>query len=245
MIILLSISAVSLLIGLTDTPDSFQYFALGKYLYFKELLPQAPFNYDRPRTLFGPLYALFVTPLYQLPVPMGSLLIPFIQLTLVAISAVLIYKAMQQIFHKPWPLITAIIFLLLPYNLIYATFMMSETLTQFFCCMLPFYHVAVSKKCAQSHILAPHPVWSSGNAHAFRISDTFCGFFHRMDEHIHEEPHRRKNTSLASCMLWSRDRHTVVTIQLSDKRCMDLVHILRTPLIRQRRYGWNIVTRHE
>ncbi len=121
--------ALAVTIGVFDIPDSFFYATLAQYFYTGEVFPIQPFNLYKPQTLFGPVYGLIVVPLISQPWPFGMVMVPLLQLLLLVIGATLMYLLMKKHLPRPWPFITAAVYVLLPFQIIYATFMMSETLT--------------------------------------------------------------------------------------------------------------------
>lgn len=126
----LAIIGISVFIGIWEIPDSFFYYVLGKHLYTGEIFPIAPFNYDKPQTLFGPVYGLLIAPLIDLPWPSAMLIIPLIQTWMLVCTALLIIHMLHPFLKWPWPGVAAIIYILIPFNLLYSTFMMAETLSQ-------------------------------------------------------------------------------------------------------------------
>lgn len=127
--IVLTCLTLAVTIGVFEIPDSFFYVTLAQYFYTGEVYPIQPFNLDKPQTLFGPVYGLLIVPLISLPWPFGMIMVPLLQLVLLFLSAGLLYLLMKKHLPHPWPLTTAIMYLILPFQIIYATFMMSETLT--------------------------------------------------------------------------------------------------------------------
>ncbi len=122
---------VSTTVGLFELPDGFFYYALGKYLYTGQVTQILPFNLETPQTLFGPIYALLITPLILAPAPIGTVSIVTLQLILTTISAWLIGKISGQLFGRFWKIWASGLFLLLPFQLIYTTVLMSETVATF------------------------------------------------------------------------------------------------------------------
>lgn len=121
---------ISVYIGIWEIPDSFFYYVLGKHLYTGEIFPIAPYNYTKPQTLFGPLYGLIIAPLIDRPWPTAMFLIPLIQISMLFFISWLIYLMLKPDLKKPWPAIGAVLYICIPFNILYGTYMMSETLTQ-------------------------------------------------------------------------------------------------------------------
>lgn len=118
-------------IGLFEAPDSIQYIYLGQYLQTGQLIPTGPFNYTYPPTLFGPVYGFIVTPLTKLPWPWGMTLIPALQLMLILFSAFLLYRIFAKFLSKRAAIVGSMLFILYPFQVVYATYLLSETLSQF------------------------------------------------------------------------------------------------------------------
>ena len=113
---------LSLTVGVMETPDSYLYYILAGYLRFGHIGWVAPFNWNKPQTLFGPVYGLF-----------GSFVTDpgFFQLVLLLLGSLLIYVILKKLLNTRWAVIGALIFLLLPFNIIYSMMIMSEILTGF------------------------------------------------------------------------------------------------------------------
>lgn len=118
---LLLAAAISVSIGLFETPDSFIYAGLGEYLFNGTFLEIHPFHTSSPETLFGPVYSIFLFPLLTAGWPVGVVLVPLFQLLLLGISAYLV-----SIITTPT---AGLLVPLLPFAIIYTTFMMSEIMT--------------------------------------------------------------------------------------------------------------------
>lgn len=118
-------------IGLFETPDSIQYVLLGQYLETGKFIPMGPFNYSSPSTLFGPVYGLLVAPLLSLPWPWGITLIPAFQFLLIILSAILLYKIFTRLLSKHVAFAGCMLFVFFPFQIVYGTYLMSETLAQF------------------------------------------------------------------------------------------------------------------
>jgi len=113
---------LSVTVGEMDTPDSYLYFILAGYLRTGRIGWVAPFNWNKPQTLFGPVYGLF-----------GSFApnLSFLQLLMILASGFLMYIVLREIISQKWSIVGSVVFIFLPFNLIYGTLIMSETLTQF------------------------------------------------------------------------------------------------------------------
>lgn len=118
-------------IGLFEAPDSIHYILLAQYLQTGLHIPAGPFNYTSPSTLFGPVYGLITTPVTSLPWPWGMILVPFLQLMLIVISAILLYRIFLKFLSKRAAIVGSMLFILYPFQVVYATYLLSETLSQF------------------------------------------------------------------------------------------------------------------
>jgi len=135
---------LSATIGLFEIPDSYFYVGLGQFLMTGTGPAVGPFNYTIPQTLFAPVYALFLYPFLHTPIdPLFT--ISLAQQLLVILSAILMYFMVKKLFTREWRPLTLFIFCLLPFQIIYAFFMMSEILTEFFCTL----YLAVLVLCGQ------------------------------------------------------------------------------------------------
>ncbi len=120
----------SIYIGIFEIPDAYFYYVLGHYLLTGQLLPVAPLNAEIPQTLFGPLFAVLSYPLVYVK-PGIQFTLPFLQLLMIGGSSLLIYFCLKQYLTKPMRLVSSVVFLLLPFNLLYAFVFMSEVTTMF------------------------------------------------------------------------------------------------------------------
>lgn len=118
-------------VGLLELPDGFFYYVLGDFLLTGRLFRVFPFNHTVPQTLYGPLYSLFLGYLIPRPFPIAMTLIPFIQLCAVAVSGLMVRSMTEILIGKVWKNWGLLIFLFLPFLLIYATTLMSEAITLF------------------------------------------------------------------------------------------------------------------
>ena len=121
---------IALNIGTGTYIDSTQYVANARYLF-----PQLDNKYtigDRgPFTLFGPVYGVFVHILIYFTQRYASFFISFYQLLGVLVSSFTMYLILKYYFAKLWGFIGSVIYLLLPFNVIYATMVLSEGLSTF------------------------------------------------------------------------------------------------------------------
>jgi hypothetical protein len=120
---------VSLFIGTYEVNDSFAYAVFGEYIYNHRIVPMRPFNLDKPQTLFPPVYALFSWPLTNISWPYGMTMLPFVQVALLMGAAYTLYVILVKYVKHLWATIGLVLYILLPFNLIYTTFIMSEILT--------------------------------------------------------------------------------------------------------------------
>lgn len=131
LLIIFVVFFISTSIGLFEAPDSVHYAILGQYLTNGTILPVYPFNTMRPSLLFGPMYSIIMLPLLSLPWPWGITLIPAIQFFLIVVQATLLIRIYRHLLPNPIATMTILVFIFYPFQLVYATYLLSETLTQF------------------------------------------------------------------------------------------------------------------
>lgn len=122
---------LSLYIGAFNQKDSFHYINIGRFILYGSWTSVFPWNQGIPTTIYGPVYPAFTAFILHLPQPWSSFFIPFIQLLLVGFSALCVYFLTRTYISKKLAPFSAIIFFLLPFNVFYAFFIMSETLSMF------------------------------------------------------------------------------------------------------------------
>lgn len=122
---------LSLYIGIFNQKDSFHYVNIGRFILYGNWFSLFPWNQGIPTTIYGPIYPAFTAFILHLPQPWSSFLIPFIQLLLVGISACCIYILTKKYISKKLAPLSALLFFILPFNIFYAFFIMSETLSMF------------------------------------------------------------------------------------------------------------------
>jgi len=137
---------ITVTIGLMDTPDSYLYFILAGYLRTGRIGWVSPFNYYKPQTLFGPMYGLFGSYIAYLIPGWGVPILPFAQLSLILIAALFVYLLLRQFVSHTWAVIGSLVFLILPFNIIFGTLIMSEILTEFLVALYVFVLFYVVKK---------------------------------------------------------------------------------------------------
>jgi len=142
-------------VGLLKLPDSFFYYILGQYLHIGYWFPVSPFNMTVPQTLYGPVYGYLTYPLMILPHPAATIVIPFIQLIMIGLSSLCIYWIMSHTPYKKWAAATSVIFIFLPFNLLYGLLYMSEILTSFLLSIGMVFVTLILKKHKTSWIYTP------------------------------------------------------------------------------------------
>jgi hypothetical protein len=132
-------------IGLFEIPDSYFYLGLGTYLFTGYVPPVGPFNQVVPQTLFGPVYAIISYPLFRV-LQNPLMMVPLLQLVLFGLSAWILVKVIPKILPHSLVRFGVLLFFLLPFNLIYTFFMMSETLAMFLVSLLLYVFVIHRQK---------------------------------------------------------------------------------------------------
>lgn len=122
---------LALFIGLFDLPDGYFYIIIAQFLYGGTLIPVGPYHLTTPATLFAPLYGLITYPLILLTWPYNVTLISFLQIFLILISSYFLYIIIKNTVTNKYAIIGAVFYILLPFLLIYATTLMSESIGSF------------------------------------------------------------------------------------------------------------------
>ena len=128
-IYLVAILFISVFIGVYDVFDSFAYLNIGNYLLVDHWYSVSPWNASIPQTLYGPIYPILTVFFLRLSEPMRHIGIPLMQGIFLGIGAYAIAQTTSKLFSKFWQKFSVLIFFLLPFNLLYTTFLMSETLS--------------------------------------------------------------------------------------------------------------------
>ncbi len=130
------VSIISLSIGAFELEDTYFYYVLGRYIFTGYLNLVAPFNYTIPQTLYGPLYSVLLYFLTEKPWPGFMVILPFLQLCIITVNALILFSVLKRYVSRFWAKFTAILYLFLPFNIIYATIAMSEIVTTLFISLL-------------------------------------------------------------------------------------------------------------
>ncbi|MCX8008777.1 MAG: hypothetical protein N3A54_03700 [Patescibacteria group bacterium] len=133
-------------VGLFELPDGFFYFALGDFLLYNRLFPIYPFNTEIPQTIYGPVYSVFLAFMINRPFPWAMTGIPMIQIFLTFLSGLFVFHITTLLTGKNWAVVSLIVFLSMPFLFIYATVLMSESVTLFLCTLWIYVCVLVVKK---------------------------------------------------------------------------------------------------
>jgi hypothetical protein len=123
--------------------DSYFYLAFGSYLRNGVYPFQAPFIYAKPTTISPPGYAILLMSIQN--IPRADIIIHVIQLGLLILSAWLIYKISRYAVNTYVSIIIACLFFLIPGNLIYTSYMLSENGATFFVTLFLFLFVSFQK----------------------------------------------------------------------------------------------------
>lgn len=133
-------------VGVYDVFDSFAYLNIGNYLLVDHWYSVSPWNVQIPQTLYGPIYPMICVFFLRHDNPMRYLGIPFTQMLFLSIASYAVLKISNKFFTAFWRTVSVTIFLLLPFNLLYATFLMSESISISLMCIYLWIVVSLSNK---------------------------------------------------------------------------------------------------
>lgn len=117
--------------------DSYFYWAFGTYIQTGSYPFIAPFVYARPTTISPPLYGIIVLFLQFLPRP--DVCIRIFQSILLVGSGILLYRILKHSVSDTTARIIACLFILIPGNIIYVNYLLTEILAQFFVILIASY----------------------------------------------------------------------------------------------------------
>lgn len=122
---------LSLGIGVTFGGDSDNYLDLGNYIFpqlkYDNSLPYS----EKPFTLHGPVYPIFVHLIVYFSRENAQFVLAFFQFFCLLFSSFFVYKICSHYFPKQLATVVSVLFVLLPFNFIYSTMLLSETFTTF------------------------------------------------------------------------------------------------------------------
>jgi hypothetical protein len=132
-IITVCIYLIHLLFGWVNANvDSYFYWAIGEYFKTGNYPFIHPFIYTKPTTISPPLYGLFFIATDHLP--RADILLHGIQLAALGLSSIFVYKLLRLHLSKTLSLWIAFFFSVFPVNLVYASYAMTENLSQLVVC---------------------------------------------------------------------------------------------------------------
>lgn len=111
--------------------DSYFYWAIGTYFTSGNYPYLFPFYYDKATTISPPLYGLFLK-FFELVSDTPQHLLLLFQLLLLGLTAILLYKTLIFFVHKNVAAIISLLFMAIPGNVIYASYMLTENGAAFF-----------------------------------------------------------------------------------------------------------------
>ena len=130
-ILTICIYATSIMFGwMNANVDSYFYWAIGEYFRSGMYPFTAPFIYTKPTTISPPLYGLFFILTHS--ISRSDILLHALQLGLLAMTSLLLYRMLRLYLQKPWAIIISCLFALFPVNLVYASYVLTEIPAQFF-----------------------------------------------------------------------------------------------------------------
>lgn len=126
--------------------DSYFYWMIGEYFRSGKYPFILPFVYTKPTTISPPLYGIFFILTHSLP--RADVLLHTLQLGLLGISSYFLYRVLLLHVKKPIAQIISCLFAILPINLIYASYVLTENPAQFFVTIWVFFivHGLVKKR---------------------------------------------------------------------------------------------------
>lgn len=134
----LCILFVSLTVGTAVRPDTLNYFNLGKLLSelsYKAINKEYAYS---PIFYVGPVYSIFLYQLSSLG-RFSSFIISTIQLAFLLFSSYLIFQILSKNFPIKYAIFGTILYLLLPFNILYATFLLAESVNIFLLTIFIYY----------------------------------------------------------------------------------------------------------
>lgn len=110
--------------------DSYFFWAFGQYLTTGNYPFLPDFTYARPTTMAPPMMSAIMAITQFTPV--AALFIRLIQTVLLSSTAYILFLLLNRSFSKKASTVIACLFILIPGNLVYVNYLMSEILAQFF-----------------------------------------------------------------------------------------------------------------
>lgn len=132
--------------------DSYFYWAFGEYIKTLSYPFIHPFIYARPTTISPPLYSLLLLALEPLYNP--SFLLRIVQTSILSTTGYLTFLILKKSFSRYSAILISCISTLLPANIIYANYVMTEILAQFFVILIAYLIIKNSKQSLAYSFLA-------------------------------------------------------------------------------------------
>lgn len=124
--------------------DSYFYWAFAQYIKTGNYPFQAPFVYSKPTKISPPLYAVLLLAIENLPSP--TLALRIAQTLLFAWTCLLVYKILSQSHSQKIASIGTLCFAILPANVIYINYMLTEIAAQWFVALITYMLLSASSK---------------------------------------------------------------------------------------------------
>lgn len=120
----------SLFFWMFESTDSYFYFAFAQFIRTGTYFIPSPYQYTVPSTMEPPLYSviLFLTQFF----PKSDVLIHFLQIAAIVISAYFLYRIFMGLMPKTPALFFATLFLLVPAHFVYVSNLVAEPIAIFF-----------------------------------------------------------------------------------------------------------------
>ncbi|OGG30388.1 hypothetical protein A2971_00790 [Candidatus Gottesmanbacteria bacterium RIFCSPLOWO2_01_FULL_46_21] len=122
--------------------DSYFFWAFGQYLRTNQYPFLPYFTYERPTTMAPPLFSVLLVFAQLTPFP--AFVIRFMQTVLLCGSGYLVYLILKKSFSRETCVVIACIFVLIPGNVVYTNYLMSEILAQFFITLVGYFFLKQS-----------------------------------------------------------------------------------------------------
>jgi hypothetical protein len=141
-------------IGVAEGQDGRWYVSVAALFFNKNFIPIGPFETNTPRLWFPPVFGGISLPIiYDLPAPYPMIVWVLFMFLLLGLSAICIGTITRDVIGKKYEVLACLIFLLLPFQFVYATTFWSET----FCIFL----ISVYLRLFVSILRNKSPLWPS------------------------------------------------------------------------------------
>jgi len=108
--------------------DSWYYLAFAEYIKTGIYPFQWPFIYQKPTTIASPLYSLIILPASLLP--HSQIYLHLVQLIMLGATSYILYKILRMILNPTLSALISGLFILIPANIIFASYVMTEIPSQ-------------------------------------------------------------------------------------------------------------------